>query len=263
MTQPIPDLSAPTLKQPPKVTRDIALILMGGFLYVCAIFFRDWIEHRLLGLPQATALYVKQEGAVPIFVSILIRLPGLGLILLAWFRSSSKELRDSLRAGSFKTLAGAAVVTLFVAVLLNNSGLWPFTWRWRGDSTLAYASALIQGDEWGAMVLWVSLGVLLNPFIEEVVFRFGLLQYVRRVTGSPAMAIISTSVLFGVLHLGYLPPDRSHIVNSFWIFTFSTVLAWLTLRRNGNITLSLATHITFNFVTWFFLFLAAQSSLAA
>jgi membrane protease YdiL (CAAX protease family) len=132
-----------------------------------------------------------------------------------------------------------------VSFALNAVNLWPFTWRWAGDPSAAYIGALVENHSWLAIGIWAGIVAVITPIIEEVVFRFGVLRVVARYTRSPWMGILGSSLLFGVAHLGYWPiwyPDLQHLVNASWLVVFSVLLGWVTLRRQGNITLAIAVH---------------------
>jgi membrane protease YdiL (CAAX protease family) len=109
---------------------------------------------------------------------------------------------------------------------------------------------------------WLLLGVVVGPFIEELVFRFGVLQTVRKRTGSGAKAVIVSSTAFAVGHFGYLPPDEAHLVNSGWLFFASLLLGQVTLRRNGRVTLSVTAHMARNALEVLLLFLLGRPTSA-
>jgi membrane protease YdiL (CAAX protease family) len=240
-----------------RLPKDLALVLLGGILYVTTIFLRGWIT------PQLSELLFSgtQAESKPVLVGVLVRLPSLAAILYAWAQRDNADIRAALKGETLGKLAAVVLGTVIVTILLNNSILWPFSWRWPGDSSLAYMNTLIVKGNWSAIGLWLILAVGITPVLEEIVFRFGLLQLLWRASSSVVAAVVGSSLIFGILHLGYLPPDRAHVINAFWVFVFSNLLGFVTVRKNGNIRIALVVHTTFNLVTWLFLVVAAQRSL--
>jgi len=234
------------------------LMLAAGALYFGAILFRDWIL-GVLGIPSvASPDYVRQFAAVHVLASFALRVPALAVILFIFVRYPGSRLRASLAPEPARVVMWTIVVTVAVTFLLNLFGVWPFMWRWASDSTSTYAGILVSSERWFAILLWMVTAVVIGPVIEELVFRFGVLQSVRDWTGSLRKAVISSSAVFALGHLGYLPPDLPHTVNASWLFAASLLLGWITLRRSGRLGVTLTAHATRNALEQVLLFLLAR-----
>jgi len=219
------------------------------------VFWRDWITQVVLGFPQhLTVSYVEAHGSPQVFAAVLLRLPALVLLLLLLRRPHQHHLRQAVTMSLTPRLIIPVGITIVITIFLNNSGLWPYPWRWPGSSIAAYMKALADGGQWVGLALWLMLIGIVNPLLEEVVFRFGVLQIVRDTTRSNMLSIVTSSLSFAATHLGYLPPDRAHILDSVWIFIVSLPLAWYTLRQDGNLTVPFLIHATFNVVAYVVLF---------
>lgn len=231
------------------------LVLLAGALYVAAIFGRDWVL-RAFGIPsEVSSDYLWHSGTLHVVANFALRAPALLVIGIIWFRRPSSRLRASLSIESAQTMAWTVAVTVAVTFLLNLFGFWPFTWRWASDQTRLYLGALVASAQWFALLVWVLTAVIVGPLIEELVFRFGVLQAVRDWTGSSAKAVIVSSAVFALGHLGYLPPDFAHLVNAAWLFAASLVLGSITLRLRGWLGVSLAAHAARNSLEVSLLFL--------
>jgi membrane protease YdiL (CAAX protease family) len=149
----------------------------------------------------------------------------------------------------YREIMKAICLACIVSLALNALNLWPFAWRWATDPTADYIRVLLGNGSWLAIGIWAALVAVITPIIEEVAFRFGVLRALARYTRSPWKGVLGSSLLFGITHLGYWPiwhADVQHLVNASWLFAFSVLLGWLTLRRQGNITLAIAVHSTRN-----------------
>lgn len=247
---------SPTRTRP--VDQTPQLMLVAGALYLGAILFRDWIL-RLFGIPsEVSPNYLRHFGTLHVAASLALRVPALVVIGIIWARHPNSRLRASLGMESADVLTRTVVLTVAISFVLNLFGVWPFMWRWASDSTSAFTGVLISAGHWLALIVWVATAVVVGPVIEELIFRFGVLQSVRDWTGSAAVAVISSSVIFALGHLGYLPPDFPHAVNASWLFAASMVLGWITLRRAGRIRISLAAHTVRNALEVSLLFLLAH-----
>lgn len=222
------------------------LVLLAGALYVAAIFGRDWVL-RAFGIPsEVSSDYLQHSGTLHVVANFALRVPALLVIGIIWFRHPGSRLRASLSMESAHTVTWAVAITVAVTFMLNLFGLWPFTWRWASDPTRMYLGILVTSAQWLALLLWVLTAVFVGPLIEELVFRFGVLQAVRDWTSSGTKAVVASSAIFALGHLGYLPPDFPHLVNASWLFAASLLLGSITLRLRGWLGVSLAAHAARN-----------------
>lgn len=242
----------------PKTTapdRSVWFVVAAGVVYLATVLSSAWLMRVVFGFPVRVTPADLREHLLSLFsASVALQLPPLALILLAWLQDPHGQFRASIRRESALAVLLAVLATALAKIVLNNLGAWPFTWRWEGDPARLYASVLVTGAEWGAVVLWSLLASILIPCIEEAVFRFGLLQAIRRVTGSAVAGVMLSSLLFGVVHLGPMPLQRGHLVNAIWLTLVAVVLATVTVRRSGNITISVAVHAALNTLGMLFLF---------
>jgi membrane protease YdiL (CAAX protease family) len=233
-------------------------MLVAGALYLSAILLRDWIL-RVFGIPsEVSADYLQHFGRLHVAASLALRLPALAVIGIVWARYPNSRLRASLAMESAGVLTRTVALTVVISFVLNLFGAWPFMWRWASDPTRSYIGVLVTSAQWSAVLLWVLTAVFVGPLIEELVFRFGVLQAVRDWTGSSAKAVTISSTIFALGHLGYLPPDFPHVVNATWLFAASMVLGSITLRLAGRLGVSLAAHAARNTLEVSLLFLLGR-----
>jgi membrane protease YdiL (CAAX protease family) len=98
---------------------------------------------------------------------------------------------------------------------------------------------------------------IVNPLIEEVVFRFGVLSVIRDRTGSDAAAVAGSALLFSAVHFGpsfqFTPVLAAHGV---LLFIFALLLGTITTRRYGRIGMAVAAHVGRNLAEQVLLFAA-------
>ncbi len=235
-----------SLPDSPRTDQTAALMIAVGAVYLTPILLRDLILGTA-GFPaEVTGAYLSRFGTAHVLASLGLRVPALVSIWLLWRRYPQSRLRASLGTETLGTLAEIVALSTGMTFALNLFGVWPFMWRWASDSTSAYVGALVSSGQGFAVALWTLQAVVVGPLIEELVFRFGVLQAVNDWTGSRAWGVFASSTAFALGHLGYLPPDRAHVINASWLFAASLILGTITLRRAGRITLSLSAHASRN-----------------
>lgn len=233
-------------------TRDVRVALGAGVLYLLLVFWQEYIFHWSFGLPSTIPANRFPEFAATYQLGLTaFVLPVFAIILVSFFRSTNGPLRAALKLGGLAPAFGMAVGVVLLSLLLNNTSLWPFTWRSPDNAIVSHVAALFVHGHWLAISILAVRLVILTPVIEEVFFRFGLLQGIYNSTGSRVAAITISSLAFGIAHLGHWPfwqSGRMVLVNAFWLLTFSVAIGHITLKRKGRIITALVAHGTRNAV---------------
>jgi membrane protease YdiL (CAAX protease family) len=233
-----------------------------GLLYLTAIWFQPWIVEGLIGSSPITVDRIRAEGGLVILATCAIPLVGFALVLLLIFLRPRGQLRAALRPERPAWLAGAACATVVVTLLLDYSDIWPFDWRWQFSQTVDWLRSYSAANHLASYLLSLSVAGFASPLIEEVIFRFGVLQSALRWTRSRIVAVAVSSLLFGAMHLGYpiWHPDTGSIRSAIALTVFAAALAIITLERRGRIAGAIAIHVTYNVLsTTMFLWTAASS----
>jgi len=235
----------------------LMLLLGAGACYLAVTIAKQPILVALIGgLGAADGETILSKHALRVqLLSLALLLPAVLLLGLDTGRPRSL-VRASLKVHRRLFVFGF-VVALAVSFVLNALGAWPFTWRWPGSTATPYARVLLEHSQFSAICIWAVTSVLIIPVLEEAVFRVGVLRGLAAWTGSPRLAIIASSLLFGTLHLGtFWRPDTAHLVNSFWIFAASLVVGHTTVRDAGNASVALGSHVARNAIEFTLLFVA-------
>jgi membrane protease YdiL (CAAX protease family) len=150
--------------------------------------------------------------------------------------------RDDAGGAAWALLLGACG-----AVTLNALDIWPFSFRWSGQSTRQYVGNLMELRASAALVLFAAAAAILTPLLEELVFRVGALRLLMRF-GGVRFGGLASAALFSLAHvpdLGTAMTPRT--VNTLvWTFALGWVLAALVRRANGRITTAIALHMGVN-----------------
>jgi hypothetical protein len=244
-----------------KIEPETLLVLSAGAWYLlCVLFINKPIVAGIVRF-DGTTLAKNANMFREQLATVGLQLPTVWLIGLAFARKRS-SLRSSLRLLSAQTVALVLLITLVVSLGLNAFELWPFTWRWRESGVHQFATTLVESGQITTIVLWSFSSMLLRPFIEEAVFRFGVLRVLQALSGSSTVAVAGSALAFGVAHLGspFWRPDTPHLLNAFWLFLASVWLGAVTARCSGNLVASITAHVTRNSLELIALFAAVASS---
>lgn len=219
------------------------LFALAVSLYVVLAMFRQQVVFVFLGERSTTAPVPTIANALAIQAVQCGLLSVIASILIVSIRVSRKPGMPSRRT-NLRTLVVVLVFTTVISLLLNALSLWPFTWRWGNSGVAQYMGLLVEQKRTAAIILWALNGTLLVPIIEETIFRFWLLRLLTRWSNSPLFAIGASSLLFALLHLGnpFALPDRFHLTNAAWLFSFSLLAGHMTVRSKGSIGPALAMH---------------------
>ncbi len=230
---------------------DVWLVLAAGVAYFGLVFLREPIAAHVMGvrLPP-TGAYLREHGVRYFLADFLVRAPALCMALGVTLASKTGSLREALRSHAHGSWTWkAAILTVVLSLLLNTTGLWPFSWRWATSSTGPTARVLLQAGQLGSLVLWTVVSVAVIPLTEECIFRFGLLRALSAATRSNAAGVVLTAAIFAIGHLGYLPSghlDAQHASAAVWAFAMSLILGWITVSRGGEIKTAAVVHATRN-----------------
>jgi membrane protease YdiL (CAAX protease family) len=262
---------------------EIALVLCGAYLTWRHVFSRREREERAVRLAEwrlpafdfaaFLCLAFAGAGAVGSLAGFLLRRAHLGPDAEMVAGGAAMHLGVLLGLGAFYLLyrarngapgggprAGTAlksgIVTFLIAVPLVDGA--SFAWQqflvWTGLPVEQQDMVDIAENTGSAAVKWtlIAVATLLVPLTEEVVFRGGLFRYLR--TRLPRwVAILSTSALFGALHVSW----GEHIsgLPSLVPLTVLAVIFCVAYERTGSIGTTIVAHALFNLNT--FLLVAA------
>ena len=107
------------------------------------------------------------------------------------------------------------------------------------------------GTEGAYLNGWMLIYVIFAaPFFEEIIFRLGVFNLIHKITKSPKISIIVSSVLFGLLHI--IPGvDKAHIVQAVYAVICGMVLGFTYYESGKKINYTLIMHVVANIATLF------------
>lgn len=226
----------------PEQAHAIALALGVGLLYLLA----SWFSPQLVGsfgVPYfASDEYLASHSTRHVSAVALLRLPALTLLAVGLFHPRAGALRAALRDSAAAVVV--AVVTAATATwLLDALHLWPWVWRSPGAPGRGYASLLMSQKNAVGLAVYFATWALANPLLEEVLFRFGVLRLISRVSRRPAAAIGASALAFSAAHFaGGFPPSKGAVMHAVGLFVMGVVLAALARWRQGRIAIPVAVH---------------------
>jgi membrane protease YdiL (CAAX protease family) len=237
------DERVPHAGAPDALVPDSCLALAVGFAYLAAVWFDQYTVQFLLGTVEPDAQFIHDHGDAVVFASTATRLFGLGLVVWLIRSRPNGQLRAALRLESARWLSVAIFLTLVTSALLSG-------FKQYGGSVV-WVRALAESGHWQALVVWVMVSAGASPLIEEVIFRFGLLQSLRRWSCSLALSVVLSAVVFGAFHLGYAPWRAAPVAIRTAISTgvFGLVLGTIVARNDGRISGSIAIHSSYNLIS--------------
>jgi membrane protease YdiL (CAAX protease family) len=232
---------------------------------IASTLFRDHLLVLWLGVPATLTTDYFARSAIDYFsANLIVRILPLLILGIGLLHPAVRHtVRSRLGCERATTLAVGSGVTCILAFTLNYLGVWPFTWRWPSDSSRQIAAIGIEnGDVW-AFILWGITTIAVTPLIEETVFRNWIPRGLLRISRSRIVAIIGSSALFAVGHLGYWPlwaSDRLRMINAVFLFLASCLLASTVLNRRGCYSLAVTAHVSYNALSYLTLIWAASGS---
>ncbi len=88
--------------------------------------------------------------------------------------------------------------------------------------------------------------VVLVPIAEELVFRMGLQSGLLRMTGSPWIAVLLTSVVFTLAHVAVIPAGSWHAYAQLFVLSVAIGISY---ERTKSLGVPIAMHMLFNGLT--------------
>lgn len=154
--------------------------------------------------PRVLSFMVRSGLASSPLVAITAQYLGtllLFAVVVFLLRTRASEMRIFSERSRTTTLIGAAALTALVSVLLAVAGLAPWTFLSPSNGSARFGQVVVNVGDVATLVLWAILACVVVPVMEEVAFRFGLLQLVRTTTGSARVAVLASAVVFALGHV--------------------------------------------------------------
>ena len=106
----------------------------------------------------------------------------------------------------------------------------------------SYLGIMLQ-SEFGLPFAFVA--ILFGPIVEEMIFRKSLFNLIK----NPLFAVIISSILFAIIHVGAEPTPLAFVVNSVGYLIPGVVFGLLYLRYKQNIAPIMVIHVINNLVS--------------
>jgi len=212
--------------------RDPEIALLIGLVYFLSRFILP-LFMEAMGVPQfPTAEYLAERGTIHALSIALTEFPALAFLILYLRFADAEFLKLQLKGESRRGLGAVFLVSLISFVLLDRSGVLPYTWRTGENDSLGYARILVDSRAvLGIVVLGIS-GFLITPVIEEVIFRFGVIQWTLRRTNAWSLSIGISAVLFGLAHMVPFSPAKPRLALE--TFAFGLLTGWCVFKMSSN-----------------------------
>ena len=208
-----------------QATAFVLLTVILWWLFAWLIHDQPWAENELIVSVLSLTPAVCSAMAFFLFVGRRYSLEDLGLAV------SLRGLRE-LGAG---VLGGAAIALSIVGTL------WAFGWIVAAETDAVVGGSIARGTwepAWGYAVFILFLG----SAAEELLFRGYALQHLIRASNA-WVAVIGTSVLFGLLHASNPGASRIGLVNT---ALFGCLFGFL-LVRTRSLAIPIGVHFGWNF----------------
>lgn len=231
------------------VAWDAFAAVATGVVYVLLVVFWPLVQRSLLGMPS-TALAVRESGSLVHAAGLPVyAIPLLG-VLLTIRLSRQGDLLRSLRGTKLSSFTIAVLIGAAVSVLLNSLGVWPFPWQRPDSYEATHVALLILGGQRLGLLLMALVTIVVVPLVEEVVFRFGVLELLLGKLHSLHAAVLASAALFAALHLGQGGGFLGSRVgmNAAWLFIGSVILGYVAVMRGGKIGVPIGVHAGHNMV---------------
>ena len=211
------------------------------------VLFSPFVAARAGLSPVVTSADWNSEGTRRLLMEYVPECILVAMILLYSRMGNKVRLANVIWGASPREWLVPAGTTATVSLILAALQVWPWTWQWPPHVTLRIITASLAGSQFAGIAIWVFATAVAIPILEEIVFRFGVLELIRGVTGSTTLAVSGSAGLFALGHLGgTLHPDRAHVVNAAWLLVAGLLLGSITVRNRGHLGPAIAAHIARN-----------------
>ena len=92
---------------------------------------------------------------------------------------------------------------------------------------------------------FIFVVIVLGPVVEEMIFRTALFRMIKH----PVVAVVTSAILFALIHLNAEPTVLSYVVNSLGYFVLGIVFGVIYLRSQKNIAPLMIIHAINNLVS--------------
>jgi len=197
-------------------------------------------EVRLPAAPSVSADNVELKVAVSAVFHVIALVGGLMIAAMSFDRGIRRGMGLTMRHWRSGAIRGV------VACLIALPACWGILWLTRQfmlrvgvkaePGHMLLLAIREMSDPWRILICFMA--IVLAPISEEIIFR-GLVQsMVRSYTDRPWVAIITTSVLFGLMHLSVYSTIPALVV-------LAAVLGY-NYERTGRLLSSIVAHAAFN-----------------
>lgn len=246
-----------SISLPPEAAVHAATVRRVGGLYVLLLIARTSLGPTLIR--SVGDFDIAQHGLLAVTIAQFAPLVT-GVALACMLKSGTlPSLSAALRPRGPMSFVKPALTGLTINVILAVFGIWPFVWTASDSPLPAVAMGLLSGHNYAAIGLWLLTVGCITPFIEECIFRQGLLGWLQSRLESKHKAIWTTAAIFGAMHLGnlaYIP--LATLRNAATAGLFSVALGYLVLFRVGGLTSAIVVHVSRNLLEGATLFLAVS-----
>lgn len=195
-------------------------------------------------------------GVRTVLLTFLVSLLCAAVLCLLFIRSKKVggTYAAALAKPSSRPLIILAISSVVLGVLAAGTGLWPWIWTAPGNTTLLFSGFVVQHAQILAIVAWILTAVVVVPFVEESIFRFGLLRIVAKGAGDAYLGAIASGLIFGILHFS-LSINRVTLLNVVGTATMGAIAGVVTVKMKGNIWGAMTIHSARNLSELVVLFL--------
>lgn len=224
--------------------RDPEIALLIGLVYILSVWILPQLWERM-GIPQLpTPDYLAESGTVHALSLALGGLPATAFLFL-YLRFAEAEFMKLQLLGEREVVVGAVFLSsLLLFFLLDKFGVWPFTWRTIGNTSLDYARVLVRTNALIGIGILALSGIAITPILEETIFRFGVIQWTLQRTNSWVLSVVFSALVFAGAHAMAFSQHSLRLAVE--TFAFSTFTGWCVFKRKGRVGIPLALHAAKN-----------------
>lgn len=175
-------------------------------------------------------------------------LVALGTISVAYTGRWMPRMHQRLLEPSLLAAWLTAAVAGGLSYALGVTGAWPWTWASTSPDTLSIVTQFVVTRSYLSLALWGVGAVLLVPIVLELVFRYGLLEFLRRRGVGDGVAIALSSIAFGATFLApWATAPAAALRHALLATVLGAALGVLVIRakRGGGLGLVILAHVAF------------------